>query len=253
MGRRVTMGVLTLLLGFEVAATSGWAEEESAVDNAGLTEKLPARSFNSKLGFKVWVVVEESEDSKFMGSTPADEPLAVPACRSWFVEPVPPIDMEAVAGEVGAQGIPGLKLPAKASDADLAHLKDLRALQTLDLFHTEVTNAGLAHLRELKGLQRLRLHETGVGDAGLAHLKDLKVLEYLSLGWTLVRNAGLAHFRELKALQTRYLSCTRVADAGLAQLKHLEGLETLDLRATRVTDAGVEELRKSLPHTEILK
>lgn len=53
MGKRVTMGLVRRLLGLGAAATSGGAEEERAPDKAGVAEKLPARSFNSKLGFKV--------------------------------------------------------------------------------------------------------------------------------------------------------------------------------------------------------
>jgi len=170
MGRRVTMGVLTLLLGFEVAATSGWAEEESAVDNAGLTEKLPARSFNSKLRFEVSAMVEEGGKVKLIGYTPADQALRIPQCRCWFVEPLAPVEMDAVCKEVEVQSIAGLKL-REASDADLSRLRELKGLQTLDLMATRVTDAGLARLKDLTGLRLLLLFGTRVTDAGVQELR----------------------------------------------------------------------------------
>ena len=58
------------------------------------------------------------------------------------------------------------------TDAGLAHLKELKGLQTLHLrFCMKVTDAGLLHLKELKGLRELRLDGIKVTDAGIAELK----------------------------------------------------------------------------------
>jgi len=196
-------------------------------DKDAKPEKEPARQFNSKLPFRVWVQVEEGQDSKDIGETPSEQPLAIPSCRRWWVQPLGRPDLAAVAKEVEAQRIQGLQLSDSASDDDLVHLKELKGLRELNLWQSQVTDAGLAHLKELKGLQTL------------------------SLSWTPVTDAGLVYLKELKGLRELYLYATPVTDAGLAHLKELTGLQFLGLRLTNVTDAGISELKKSLPNVRV--
>jgi len=229
------------------AALLAGGEEKEATP-----EKEPGRQFNSKLPFRVWAQVEEDQDSKVVGETPSKEPLAIPSCRRWWVQPVGRPGMAALAKELDVQKIPGLQLfPGGTSDDDLVHLKELKGLQTLRLWKTKVTDAGLAHLKDLRGLQSLELGHTKVTDAGLAHLKELKGLQMLDLSGTQVTDAGLAHLEELKGLQTLSLWGTKVTDAGLAHLKDLRGLQSLGLLGTQVTGAGIAELRKSLPNVRV--
>ena len=111
-------------------------------------EELPACEFNSRLAFEVWVYVEADKVPRSVGTMPAEKPLAIPPGRRWWVEPLDGADMAAVMEEVKAKGIPGLQLPPGGSDADLAHLKELKGLQALNLWGTAVTDASLAHLKD---------------------------------------------------------------------------------------------------------
>jgi hypothetical protein len=162
------------------------------------------------------------------------------------------------------------------TDADLLRLKDLKELQSLDLWGTQVTDAGIEHLKDLNGLQvldlggtnasdagleyledltRLRLlylSNTKVTDAGLEHLKGLQGMQNLDLGDTRVTDAGLVHLENLRSLQKLDLANTRVTDAGLEHLENLKGLRTLDLTNTRVTNAGIEALKRVLPGCNIM-
>ncbi len=107
----------------------------------------------------------------------------------------------------------------KVTDADLAHLKGLTALESLSLHNTQVTDAGLVHLKGLTGLQVLRLDNTQVTDSGLAHLKGLAAMQQLWLNNTQVTGAGLAHLKDLTGLQELWLKNTQVTDASVAELK----------------------------------
>ncbi len=71
---------------------------------------------------------------------------------------------------IGASSGP---LGPKPQDADLAKLKDVTALQSLDLYSCYgITDAGLAHLKGLTSLQWLYLNGCNkVTDAGRAALK----------------------------------------------------------------------------------
>ncbi len=50
-------------------------------------------------------------------------------------------------------------------------MKDVKGLESLELWSTKVTDAGVAQLKELKGLQKLNLMGTKVTDSGVAELK----------------------------------------------------------------------------------
>jgi len=146
-------------------------------------------------------------DSQLVGETPSAKPLAIPACLHWWVAPLPPVEMAKVREEVATRRIPGLGFRVRLwgtsraiGDDDLAHLKDLTALQTLDLSGCErVTDAGLAHLKGLTALQSLNLMGCDeVTDAGLAHLKALTALQRLGLtGCDKVTDAGVADLKKV--------------------------------------------------------
>jgi len=115
----------------------------------------------------------------------------------------------------------------KVTDAGLKHLEGLTELESLSISGAKITDAGLEHLKELTSLKGLFIHYTDVTDAGLVHLKGLTKLEYLDLGFT------------------------NVTDAGLVHLKGLTGLKELYLNGTKVTDAGVKKLQQALPNCKI--
>jgi serine/threonine protein kinase len=136
----------------------------------------------------------------------------------------------------------------KVTDAGLAHLKGLTALQELNLGGcVRVTDAGLAHLKSLTALQQLDLNGcVRVTDAGLTHLKSLTALQQLDLsGCVRVTDDGLAHLKSLMALQELRLSgCVQVTDDGLAHLSNLTALQWLDLVGCEgVTDYGLAQLK----------
>ena len=158
-------------------------------------------------------------------------------------EPTSPQTLEALVETLGGrvsqneQGeIVGVRLSGpEVTDAGLAHLAGLTALETLFLGVTQVTDAGLAHL------------------AGLTALKDLVISanQWDPIG-TQVTDAGLAHLTGLTALEALWLESTEITDVGLAHLAKLTELESLTLTGTQVTDAGVAELQKALPNCGIV-
>ena len=189
-------------------------------------------TFNSTLRLRVWFVRDQRGASwQSLGDTPAAQPLVIPPCRWWWVEPLESVAITALRDEVNAKHIPGLSLGEfPCSDADLAELAGLRECKVLRVWGTygkHVTDAGLVHLRELKTLQNLSLSGAPVTDAGLVHLKELRGLQELDL-----RN-------------------TWITDAGLMCLKELKELRRLNVEHTRVTDAGVKALRAALPDIEV--
>jgi hypothetical protein len=156
----------------------------------------------------------------------------------------------------------------KATDGDLAHLKKLPHLRSVELSSQKITDAGLRHLAGLTRLEELNLNwNRGVTaaevvrlvkdrpkfrrlelgglkfrDDDLKDLRGLKHLRGLSLRGTLVTDRGLPQLESFRELRELSLMSTGAGDEGLKHLKALIALENLDLDRTAVTDAGVKQL-----------
>ena len=230
--------------------------------------RYAARTFNSKVAFKVFILGGLTAPIRPVGSTPSAAPLEIPACYVWLVQPSAPVaDWDLLIREMSEKKIPGLVLTqatdsdlsysagltglqflgldrsTQVTDAGLAHLAGLTRLQWLDLSGTKLTDAGLEHLKGLSELQKLQLKSAQVTDAGLSHLAGLTRLQWLDLSNTKITDAGLEHLKGLTKLQTLYVSETQITDAGLAHLKGLTTLQEMNLASTKITDAGLAHLK----------
>lgn len=83
------------------------------------------------------------------------------------------------------------------SDADLAGLKKLTRLESLDVSaNPKVTDMGMVHLAALERLRALYLAKTGITDKALADLKALDGLRSLNVGATLVTGEAADTFAD---------------------------------------------------------
>ncbi len=142
---------------------------------------------------------------------------------------------------------------SKVTDAGLAHIDGLTSLHYLGLTRTAVTDAGLAYLQGLYALTNLDLNETETGDEGIAHLKNLTALDTLRLRNTYVSDAGLAYLAGMKSLEMLFLDGTQISDAGLVHLKDLKSLVVLFLGRTNIKGPGLAHLKglTSLQHLDL--
>jgi hypothetical protein len=140
---------------------------------------------------------------------------------------------------------------AKITDRGLALLKGLTRLQELRLVDLPITDAGLAHLKGFRRLEALELTKVPITDVGLAHLQGLTRLRELDLSGVRIEGPGLAHLSSLPRLEGLRVSSVPLTDAGLAHVKGFPRLRRLYLWETKVTGAGVEKLKEALPYTLI--
>lgn len=162
---------------------------------------------------------------------------------------------------------------ATLTDAELAKLKDLPNLTTLDLTGTPITDAGLKHVGGLKQLTSLSLnnvqtvtdaganHLEGLtelvtlhadavpfGDAGCASLAKLPKLKSVQAAFMPnVTNAGMKALAKSPSLELAILARSPLTDTGLAALAACKTLKHLWVGGTKVTAAGVAAFRKARP------
>ncbi len=117
----------------------------------------------------------------------------------------------------------------KVRDADIEPLKSLSQLEELRLEDSYLTDAGLAHVSGLKALQEIDLHKSlYVTDKGLESLKTLPKLSKLELSYTRITDAGIESLLAMKQLKVLHLTGTRVTSEGLKKIKAgLPGCEVL--------------------------
>ncbi len=121
---------------------------------------------------------------------------------------------------------------ADRTDVDeiAAHLGNLRDLEKLTFYSTDVTDRGLCHLAGLVVLKKLYIEGSGFTSAGLAHLGAMSQLEDLSLGNA--RDLDRAAFEciaRVPSLRQLSLRGGRFCDADLEPLAGLVNLEKLSL------------------------
>ena len=142
------------------------------------------------------------------------------------------------------------------SDEGLKYLKDLGQLESLGLWSNgRITDKALEHIKGLKQLKSLRLEDAQITDMGLGELKKSGVLdrlEYVGVSRTVITDVGLGHLAGASELKLLYLEDTVVGDGGLAHLTKLAKLEALNLNNTDVSDEGLAHL-KGLSELMVLK
>lgn len=146
--------------------------------------------------------------------------------------------------------------PRQTTDATLAPLAKLPALERLILHRCAVTDEGLTHLAKLTTLKELTLADCPISDAGLSLLSGLVNLEKLNLASAFgdsprIKGDGLAALAGLTKLQVLVLDKNLIDDAGLAGLKNLRGLREVYLEQTRVVGPGLANL-KALPQLKVV-
>ncbi len=122
-------------------------------------------------------------------------------------------------------------------------LKELHALEVLELGGTSISDECLEAVAGMPELQRLILHHTRVTRHGLKNLAKLHKLEVLELDHTDVVDAGVAHLSGLTSLRELRLDATLITDKALESLAPLKGLERLNIADTVITNAGLKHLR----------
>ena len=124
-------------------------------------------------------------------------------------------------------------------------LRDLASIEGLEALYLggckSLTDDGARHLRSMRALRTLDLSGTAITDAAMSSLSQLEQLESLSLAMTRVTDDGIQLLAQLEKLRDVNLAWTRTGDRALAALAGKEHLTRLHSGGL-LTDAGVAHL-----------
>jgi eukaryotic-like serine/threonine-protein kinase len=139
--------------------------------------------------------------------------------------------------------VTALDFGAGAGNLDWAHLAGLTELGSL-IIRRPLANNDLALLRDLPALKTLELHSAPISDDGLTHLKNMPALETLQIDVPEGTNGVLNHLHSLPGLPLKKLHLVRFGLAGDAMVRigAMASLDILTLVNVPITDNGLVNL-----------
>lgn len=140
----------------------------------------------------------------------------------------------------------------RVDDDAAPHFAKLKALRSLDVSGSQITDATVAKLKRLTKLRELLVASTGVTSRCLQDIGNLKELVRLDLSGTIVSDDGLEHLQQLPILKYLILNSTQITGDAVAVLSQLKTLSELRLRHTDLSPAAIDQLKTSLPDCQII-
>jgi Leucine-rich repeat (LRR) protein len=134
------------------------------------------------------------------------------------------------------------KLTDRVTDDWLKHLAGQDRLRRLEVSGTAITSGGLVHLKDLKALEILNLCLTAVDDRGFEHLAGLTNMRRMVVCSSKVTGAGFRHLGSMTKLESINLHSSPASDQGLEAIGKLTSLHRLEIVHTNVTDGGLKHL-----------
>lgn len=149
-----------------------------------------------------------------------------------------------------------LGIDAAITDAGVAHISVLRALECLKMDRCNaLTNAAFASVGSLTNLRELDLQDCSrsIDDDGIADMKTLKNVEYLTIKiCPAITDVGLGTFVAFPWLRNLYLEKCDVGGKELTAIAEMHVLESLSLvHCHGVTDNGIRSALE-LQHLETI-
>ncbi len=143
-----------------------------------------------------------------------------------------------------------LALPTWTNDAGLSNIAGLTRLKNLNVPISNITDAGMAHLKDLNALEFVVLHKTKISGNGLQYLQG-KPLRILGLNQTNIGDADMQTIAGLTGLETLFLVGTKVTDASVPHLSKLKNLKRLDITGTKISAQGKQQIQSAIPGIKI--
>ncbi len=150
-------------------------------------------------------------------------------------------------------GLEALVITGRYSDDCIAQLKPMTSLKSLSLRplmqdKAAITDAALAYIGTMVAIEKLDISTGDFTDGGLAALTNLPTLRRLNIPNAEFTDAALVHIGKMAHLEELCLRATNITDEGLTHLESLAALKGLGfIFGKKITDEGIARLRGKLP------
>jgi Leucine-rich repeat (LRR) protein len=126
------------------------------------------------------------------------------------------------------------------SDRALLYLRPASQLESLDFgFSEQLADEGLAYIKDWRKLRRINLHGTKVTDTTAGYLSNMPELRFVDVGFARITDSGLSFLMRLRNLESLVLGGNRLTSTGLQALRAFRNLRALDLGGKQRTDSGL--------------
>jgi len=150
----------------------------------------------------------------------------------------------------------------RVDDAGMFYLKNIKALKSINISGTKVTNEGLNQLMELGNLRNLYIRDTAINDDGVIQLKGLTQLKILDITDSKITDVGYKELKEAlpdcKIIGYEHITKRFVITQEFKEthkwlvdrfgfeytLWDLTTIEELNLRGTDITDEELVHLKE---------
>lgn len=143
-----------------------------------------------------------------------------------------------------------LTLPRWTNDNGLSNVAGLTRMKNLNVTISNITDAGMAHLKNLNALEVVVLHGTKISGKGLQYLQG-KPLKILGTNQTNLGDADMETISRFSSLETLFLVGTNVTDASVPYLSKLKKLKRLDIAGTKISAQGKQKIQSAIPGIKI--
>jgi serine/threonine protein kinase len=139
------------------------------------------------------------------------------------------------------------------SDADVAMIRPIVHLRTLDLGHTKIGDGAMQYVINMPVLENLILDRTNVTATGIDQLGTQGLIVTLSLRGTKIGDAGAEQFLKCRLLQSLTIDLqTDIQDVGLGYLQQLPMLKKLEASSGQFSMDAINRFQQARPECNLV-
>lgn len=137
---------------------------------------------------------------------------------------------------------------AEITEKGLAYIREISAVESLNLSRTEASGAFLKDCKNCTHLRIIDAYDSPIKSENMKYLARCPQLVWLSISNTGITNEAVKHFSACKQLVQLDISRNpAIDDSALPYLLGLKSLRFLNLAKTSISEQGLQKLTSALP------
>lgn len=141
----------------------------------------------------------------------------------------------------------GLNETRLVGDDSMESIANLKKIEQVYLWHTQVSDRGAIALAKLPELESLVAGGTKISDKGIAAFEGSPKMRSMVLQWCPISDNALRSISTMPKMKELALTGANLTDDGIMQLSVLPQLKEISVNGTQVTREGALKLKAALP------